>query len=59
MKEIIRRILWPFSLLEIEWVFKAREGTLWFRFMAWLYGEDEAFSADPWTVQYPDKEEQP
>ena len=37
VKESIRWILFPFLPGEV----KARRGTLWFKFLGWLYGEDE------------------
>ena len=49
-KEAIRRLLFPFLPAEI----RATSGTLWFKFLEWLYGADECYPEFPCV--WPDEE---
>jgi hypothetical protein len=51
MKELIRRIMF---LLPGEG-FRAKEGTRWYRFLTWLYGENECYV--DFNCWFPDEEE--
>jgi hypothetical protein len=54
MKELVRRLFWPYMVLEGGEI-EAKAGSWKCRFLTWLYGEGELYT-DGFTSWYPDEE---